>query len=593
MSVIKCLDDVLANMIAAGEVVDRPASVVKELVENSIDAKATKIEVNLIESGLKMIEIIDNGIGMDKDDALLAFHRHATSKLKTKQDLYRINTLGFRGEAIPSIASVSETTMVTSQGGLGYQVKYKAGKLIEEGSCPANKGTIMRVEKLFYNTPARLKYIKSLSIELGAITDIMDKLILANPQISFKVTNNKKVLVQTNGFNDMISLIGNVYGLETARNVKFSESSQNGMNLKMYLIQPFINKAKRNYISLIVNGRYVRNNSLINAVIDGYETYLPIGRYPIAIINLEIDPLLIDVNVHPSKMEIKFSSEDEIKEFITRSIKKTFSVEKEIIPEIKSEEKYQIDDLFQNIYQEKAYDNAISEVNHFIEDNIATYNEVKTQEIKIEEPKKETIDINMLPSKERLPYLEYIGQFFGTYLLCQNQDGLYIIDQHAAAERIRYEYYYEHLGKVDGSNQPLLIPINIELTKDLLLFVNEKMDQFEKIGFIVEESGPTSICVRSIPLWINDDDIEDTAEKIINFLLDHKTLDVSKIRDSLAKSISCKGAIKANKSLNNEEISSLLENLGNCKNPFTCPHGRPTIIKFTNFEIEKMFKRIM
>ena len=591
MPVIKCLDDVLSNMIAAGEVVDRPASVIKELVENSIDASATRIEINLIDSGVKSICVIDNGCGMDKSDCKMAFMRHATSKLKSKQDLYRINTLGFRGEAIPSIASVSEMTITSSISNEGYYVKYKAGKLVSEGSIAHNKGTTILVEKLFFNTPARLKYIKSLSLELGYITDIVDKLVLANPSISFKLTNNNKTLIQTNGYNDMIGLIGNVYGLETARNVIFKEAEQNGVKLRMYLVQPFINKAKRNYVNLIVNGRYVKNNNIINAIIEGYSTYLPLGRYPICIIYIDIDPMLIDVNVHPTKMEIKFSSEDELKEFITESVKKSFNQEKEIIPDIKVNDTYQVDELFKSFNQEKEYNEAIKKVNDYISlnEDVFKYTEEKENTNIIEE---KIID-EILPSKERLPYLEYIGQFFGTYLLCQNQDGLYILDQHAAAERIRYEYYYEVLGNVDSSNQPLLIPINIELTKQMLIFVNEHLDDFKKIGFEIEESGVNSICIRTIPLWINDTDIEKTAEKIFNYLLEHNTIDVRKIRDGLSKSISCKGAIKANKSLNKEEVDSLLSNLGLCKNPFTCPHGRPTIIKFTNYEIEKMFKRVM
>lgn len=587
MSIINLLDDVLANMIAAGEVVERPASVVKELVENSIDAKSTKIEINLIDSGLKMIEVIDNGIGMDKSDAQLSFTRHATSKIKTKADLYRINSLGFRGEAIPSIASVSEMTMITSQGGLGYMIKYKGGKKIEDSTYPSNKGTIIRVEKLFYNTPARLKYIKSLPLELGAITDIVDKLVLANPQISFKLTNNKKTIVQTNGLNDMISLIGNVYGLETARNVVFYQDMQNGMNLKMYLVQPFINRAKKSFISFIVNNRFVKNSSMINAVIEGYETYLPVGRYPIAIVLLELDPMLIDVNVHPSKLEIKFSSEDEIREFIIRSIKKSFNQTREIIPEIKEEINYKVEDIFESLNPEKVYNQAISSVNSFIEEKVVPYE--NKQALESIEGSRDVI----LPSKDRLPYMEYIGQFFGTYLLCQNNDGLFIIDQHAAAERIRYEYYFEKLGQNNSLSQPLLIPLNFELTKDMLIFVMDNLEEFHRIGFEIEESGPNSICIRSIPLWIINDDIYETSEKIFNFLLEKKCIDISKLRDSLAKTISCKGAIKANKALSHDEVKVLLSRLGDCKNPFTCPHGRPTIIKFTNYEIEKMFKRIM
>ncbi len=582
MPVIKCLDDVLANMIAAGEVVDRPASVVKELVENAIDAKATKIEVTLLDSGVKMIEITDNGIGMDSDDAMMAFRRHATSKLKTKQDLFRINTLGFRGEAIPSIASVSEMTIITSQGGLGYKVKYRGGKLQENGIHPSNKGTTVRVEKLFSNTPARLKYLKSLSVELMAVTEIMDKLILSNPKISFKFSNNNRVIVQTNGMNDMISLIGNVYGKETARNVVKNKASQNGVKLELFLVQPFINKSKRSFVTLCVNGRYVKNNALVSAVIEGYETYLPIGRYPVAVVNIEIDPMLIDVNVHPSKLEIRFSSEMELRDFIKETVSNSFGNSKEIIPEIKETVSYKAPDIFTiNEYQ---YNEAMNQTNLIVEEEIIPVETTETI------PQEETI---VLPPKERLPYLEYIGQFFGTYLLCQNQEGLYIIDQHAAAERIRYEYFYESLGNVSNESRGLLIPITMDLTKDMLIFVLDNINSINELGFEIEEMGVNSICIRRIPLWINDDDIIETSEDIINYLLEKCSINISKIRDDLAKTIACKGSIKANKALNIQEVSKLLEGLGKCQNPFTCPHGRPTIIKFTNYEIEKMFKRVM
>ena len=581
MAIIKKLDDTLSNLIAAGEVVERPASVVKELVENSLDANATYIEVNLIDSGIKMIEVIDNGDGMDPEDAKMAFQRHATSKISNMHDLSRIQTLGFRGEAIPSIASVSQMTLITNDGKKGYKVTYRGGKFQKEGNYACNKGTQIIVENLFFNTPARLKYIKSLNVELGVVTEYMDKLALSHPSVRFKLSNNKKVLMETNGYNDMVSLIGKVYGLEVAKNIFTYESSQNGTKLKAYLIAPFINRSKKSYITMIVNGRMVKNSRVINSVIDGYSTYLPTGRFPISIVFLDVDPMLIDVNVHPAKMEIKFSNEDEICKFIIESIHKSFEKEINFIAEVKEElpkEEYKAEDLFQ--------------ISSFDEE-IKPYTFKEQMEGLVEENKIDFSEPAVTLPKPKLPFLEYIGQFSGTYLLCQNAEGLFVIDQHAAAERIRYEYYYEKLGNVDNTSQQLLIPINMELTKKDFLFLKDHLELLKSIGFDVDVLNESSIDVRSVPIWVEQNLIIEITEKIINFIIENGVADISKVRDSLAKSISCKGAIKANHAINRDEVSVLLDNLSKCNNPYTCPHGRPTIIKFTNYEIEKMFKRIM
>ena len=314
------LDNHLANMIAAGEVVEKPYSVVKELVENSIDANAKNITITLQDSGMTMIDVLDDGDGMSQDDALMAFKRHATSKIKNEHDLYRINSLGFRGEAIPSIASVSLFELSTNNGLTnGYKVTYKAGKMINEESVSMNKGTHIKVSNLFFNTPARLKYIKSLNTELAYITELIDKLALANKDVRFKLINNQKVLFQSNGQGNMQSLIANIYGIEAAKNLLYKEAFCPGVEIKLYLVKSIINKSRKNDIILICNKRYVRNTNLINALIDGYKTYLPQFRYPIAVIDIKIDPLLIDVNVHPSKLEIKFSEEDVIKYTITNA----------------------------------------------------------------------------------------------------------------------------------------------------------------------------------------------------------------------------------------------------------------------------------
>lgn len=556
MAKIIKMNDHLTNLIAAGEVIDKISSVVKELVENSIDAFSTEIEVNLLYSGTKEIIVIDNGEGMDKEDIKMSFVRNATSKIKNKQDLYHINTLGFRGEAIPSIAAVSDMTIRSNNGVGGYYINYKSSKLVSEGTTPINKGTVVIVKNIFYNTPARLKYLKSNNIELANIIDLMDKLVIANPSISFKLTNNKKTILQTRGNNDMIPIIGEVFGLEAAKNTISFSDEKKGIKIKAFLIKPAITNAKRNKIVLIVNKRSVRNNNIIKAIIEGYSTYIPIGRYPIAIIFISIDPLLIDVNVHPSKAEIKFSSEKDIKDYIIEVISKNLKVNN-IIPEYKPDINYS-----------------------------TTGEQTKIDFSFIEEEKE------YVAPKRVFPYFEYVGQFSGTYLIFQNEEGIYLIDQHAAAERINYEYYYEELGSNIKSSQELLIPINIELTKKRKIYVVENISVFRELGFNIEESGINSIYIRSIPLWVKGD-IEMVAEEIVNYLINEEVVLVSKIRDALAKMISCKKSIKANHSLSKNEIDYIIENLKTCKNPYNCPHGRPTIVKMTNYEIEKMFKRVI
>lgn len=595
MGNINMLDEALSNLIAAGEVVERPLSVVKELVENSIDANATSITINLIESGLKEIEVIDDGCGMDFEDAKLCFFPHATSKINSKSDLFRIQTLGFRGEAIPSIAAISDMTLKTSNGVDNTLIKYRAGKLISTEKTNMNKGTIITVKNIFFNTPARLKYMKSPSTELSVIMDFISKIALANPLIRFKISNNQKVLLQTYGNGDITSLIGNVYGLEVAKNIINLSVVGDGFETNCSLVEPYINRTKRDNITLIVNGRVIKNNELMYAVIDAYDTLVPIGRYPIAVINIKIDPILIDVNVHPNKKEIKFSNINDICVTLKRAIKEKLQGES-IIPQINdlkyerntSYEKLELD-LTENSKKEEYKYIPKNNSNEFIpksnsnevKQNVSAYlNEIKEVFKKEEELPKETI-----------PYMEYIGIFSGTYLLFQNNEGLYLVDQHAAAERIRYEYYYDNLGKNKGS-QVLLVPFNIEFNIKDFNYLKENIDIIKEYGFILEESGLNSFYVREIPIFIKDN-MEELTRSIFDFIIENKEVNISKIRDSLAKRISCKGAIKANHNILSNEAIQLINKLRECKNPFTCPHGRPTIVKITHYEIEKMFKRVM
>ena len=595
------LDNHLANMIAAGEVVEKPYSVVKELVENSIDANAKNITITLQDSGMTMIDVLDDGDGMSQDDALMAFKRHATSKIKNEHDLYRINSLGFRGEAIPSIASVSLFELSTNNGLTnGYKVTYKAGKMINEESVSMNKGTHIKVSNLFFNTPARLKYIKSLNTELAYITELIDKLALANKDVRFKLINNQKVLFQSNGQGNMQSLIANIYGIEAAKNLLYKEAFCPGVEIKLYLVKSIINKSRKNDIILICNKRYVRNTNLINALIDGYKTYLPQFRYPIAVIDIKIDPLLIDVNVHPSKLEIKFSEEDVIKYTITNATIDALK-ETEMIPnynigskvdsytneKVNLETKYETQTLNFNL---EKYDEPTYQKNHL-------YDVKKEYSFeKNEEKIKQTPNISNTKKEDyrkTFPSFEYIGTLHVTYLLFQNEEGLFLVDQHAAEERINYEYYYHFFEKESVQTIDLLIPINVNCTKNELLFLLENKDKLTKIGFHLEESGLNSFFIRSIPTYIKNNNVEEIVKKIIYYMIEKNSVDMMILRDSLAKMIACKKSIKANHKINLEEINTLINNLKKCDNPYTCPHGRPTIVKLTTYEIEKLFKRVM
>jgi len=594
MSKIVQLSEQVSNLIAAGEVVLGPESVVKELVENSIDAKANEISINLVDAGLSKIEIIDNGCGMDEIDAMMAFNRHATSKIKTAFDLSSINTLGFRGEALPSIASVSllELYTKTSDQTYGVKVIVKAGKLIDKETNPCNTGTRIVVSNLFYNTPARLKYLKGPSVILATICNLVDKFALANPTIKFTLKNNDQVLLSTNGCNDLIELLSNVYGTNVSKLMNHSEGEVDGIKASIYFSSPVITRSRKNDITLIVNGRYVKSNQVNNAIIDAYRNYIPPLRYPVCLIDLNIDPLLIDINVHPQKMEIKFSMEQEVcdlvKETIVKGIKSLM-----LIPEVKSEEvvKPQMEainfDSYVDFKEEKdidipkkepIYEALKKEVTYVKEESKVTYKEEIKEEVKPE---------------RKLPYFEYIGQLSGTYLLFQNEEGLFLVDQHAAQERINYEKYYKMLEEPKYQTMDLLVPYSLTVTKEEFIALEDHLDLLESYGLSLEPSGINSFFVRKVPSWIKENNPELVIEKMLYFLLEAHTFDIGRVRDSLAKQMACKASIKANHFVDRLGAVRLMEELDKCDNPFNCPHGRPVFVKLTTYEIEKMFKRVV
>ena len=572
----------LANMIAAGEVVEKPSSVVKELVENSIDANAKHIRIYLLDGGLKEIKIVDDGEGMDEEDVRLAFLPHATSKIKSEYDLTRILSLGFRGEAIASIAAVSKMQILSSQDGVGgYQVTYQAGSLIANGKASANKGTTVIVKNLFFNTPARLKYLKSAKSELASITYLMDRMAIAHPSIRFTVVNDNKTYLSTTASNKAEALMGEIYGLEVAKSLIETRFCMDGVLGRILLVKPEIYRANKLEITLIVNGRYVKNYAITNAIIAGYSTYIPIGKYPIAVLYLEIDPIQIDVNIHPAKTEIKISNQEEILKIvidtISKALKQASLIPTRSIPVQNNTMGYRQETIFALPRTRISSEPKLSE-------EAAPY--AREELGAVEE------EANPKVIEQRLPQMEYVGQAFGTYLLFQNEKGLYLMDQHAAAERINYEKYYELLGNPQQPTSELLFPLSYTFTRSEALYLEEHLEDLRKLGFEVEPIGNEDFALRRVPLWAKLENAEDILYQILKLFIENKKIDVIAFRDKIAKQISCKGSIKANHALNRIEIDALYEQLSLCKNPFTCPHGRPTIIHFTIAELERMFERI-
>ena len=562
MPVIKQMDSRLANMIAAGEVVDRPASVIKELIENAIDAKSTQISVEVFDMGMSKMVVTDNGVGMDKVDAHMAFSRHATSKIKDEYDLSHIKTLGFRGEALAAISSVSKVTLKTRQENSdGFMVIYEGGHFVSDGAATLNKGTSVEVENLFFNTPARFKYIKSDLAEKNMIIDIFDRLALAHPEIRFSLMMDGKKLKETYGNRDFHQLIDRIYGSKmTEGMITFKETVQK-IHLEGYLLSPSISRSRKKDISIFVNGRYIKNYALVQAVIDGYHSHMMVGKYPIALIHIEIDPSLLDCNVHPQKYEVKFVNEMILAYHIEGYVKQALEMSRHEIPETIKEVVKDIDkEVFTPLQM--------------------TFEEVREELHVLEEEKHTT---------HKLPDMEYIGTFSGTYLLFQNEDGMYLVDQHAAAERVRYEYYMKALQHPAKAKKMMLVGLKLKLTDLDFSVIKKHRGDFELFGFTFNDDFE----LIEIPTWLLDDEIEIAVEAMVSMLEDHGKIELLKLRDALAKDISCKGAIKANKALSLKEVEHLMKMLQVSLNPYHCPHGRPTIIKLSHYDIERMFKRVV
>lgn len=582
MSNIKVMDEILANKIAAGEVIEKCVSIVKELVENSIDAKSSNIRVDLINSGVTEIKVTDDGVGMDHDDAVLAFQRHATSKLKSEDDLFKISSLGFRGEALPSIASVSEVSLKTSTGDKGTYILIKGGKIITNESCEARCGTEIIVRKLFYNTPARLKHLSSLYSELANISDFINKIALSYPDISFILTNDGKTLLNTSGNGNLLKVINNIYGIDITKKMIEINNTDGEYNIYGYISMPEVTKSSRNHMITIVNGRVVRNQEVNKTINDSYHTFKPDDRYPIVVLKIDVDTSLVDVNIHPTKQDVKFGKLEELKKLISSTISEELKKIR-LIPKIENKE---YDIPINNIMV-----NTINNYEDIDEKPNESYEEITLNlEVKEETPiYKEVIK----EEKEKVPMMYPVGLVKGTYIICQNELGMYMIDQHAANERINYEYYYYALSNLTDSID-MLIPINIELPFNEYIVVKENLNILRDMHFDIEEFGVNSFIIRSHPIWLPNGNEELAIRKIIELIISkEKNFDILKFNDRVAMTVSCKASIKANDNISIDEMQTLINKLRNCKNPYTCPHGRPTIIFYSNYELEKLFKRAM
>ncbi|MEG1305875.1 MAG: DNA mismatch repair endonuclease MutL [Bacilli bacterium] len=567
MNNIKIMDENLCNKIAAGEVVEKIANVVKELVENSIDAKSKKIEIKLLSSGTKSIKVIDDGVGMSKEDSLLSFSAHATSKIRNENDLYFINTLGFRGEALPSIASVSDIDMQTSNGIESTHVLLKAGKIVksEKGSC--NKGTIIEVINIFYNTPVRLKFLRSLSSELANIVLFLEKLALSHQEISFILTNDSNCVFSTTGSNNIAKTIFEVFGYNVSKNIHYIEAFNDDYSIKGYITNINIQKSNKSGIVTIVNNRVVNNNILNKTIKNAYHTYMFDNKFPIVVLYIETDPTLIDVNIHPTKQDIKFSKMSSLNDLVFDEIRNKL---------------LSINNTF------KAYEDVIYDK----QENSNTYN------ISNESKVYDNMELDFSCNEEECSYnnepslIEPVGLALGTYLIAHSKDIMYIIDIHAANERINYEIYLNELKKDKTSSISILIPYIIELSTSDFITISENISVLTSLGFELNPFGKNTYRITSHPLWLKSGYEEDSIKTIIDLVCSlSSSFDRVAFNDKVAASLACKASIKANSTLSLDEEEILIKRLFKCEFPYTCPHGRPTIIKYPIYELEKLFKR--
>lgn len=598
MGKIQVLDHKLANMIAAGEVVERPSSVLKELVENSIDAGAKRIQVVVRDAGRTFMSVEDDGCGMDENDVLLAFKRHATSKISSAFDLFRIHTLGFRGEALPSIASVSKMHVITSTGvGVGSEVWIEDEELTRKDAS-LRKGTKIEVEELFYNTPARLKYLKSDTTENASNLDTMVRIALAHPEVAITYTSEGRVQFQTTGRGDLLENIAAIYGFSVAKKMIPFHYECPDYEISGYLGQPELAKSSRYYMITLLNGRNVYMPKVQKAIQDGYHDYLAPTRFPFVVLDFHVDFALVDVNVHPSKKEVRFSKEEDLRHVLLENIPSALQpisifdepvLTKEV--PVKKEEKVE---QMTFLSSEEIAPTLPSEEQSVFAEKTVPYEEKKEEAKQEIKPQEEIHRPKILPDipRKNSPIIP-LAQLNKTYIIGEaiDGDGFYLIDQHAAMERINFEYYRTLYLSYLEVTRPL-IPIVITLNpSDDILFTEEKKACLKEVGIELSPFGYQTYQVTSIPTWMMKEDEQAFVEELLHMALHEDHISVESLRRHAIATIACKASLKANAAITLHEMQVLLERLFACENPHNCPHGRPIMIHFTKYEVEKMFKR--
>ena len=597
MGKIHQLDTQTANMIAAGEVVERPMGVVKELVENAIDAGSTRITVSVIDGGMTKITVRDNGIGMDSEDALNAFKRHATSKIKGQNDLFDIHTLGFRGEALPSIASVSKVTLTTSDGNDSTRVQIEYGEIKNAGNYPCDEGTEISIEGLFYRTPARLKHLKSGSYENTLIQDVIVKFAFSYPSIAFTFISNDRISFQTTGKGNLLEVIYQAWGREAGENAIAVDFSDYDYHVTGYIVKPSLTRVSRNCMHVFLNGRMVRTFRLYKSILDGYEDFIVKGRNPLVVLNIEMDPQLLDVNVHPSKWEVRISKENQLEYLIKDNIREAL---KSTILAPVAEVKVAVQ---RAAVEPIVFDTNSALVTPFVAKKevtvtpvvetkpIETIKEENIKSVIQEEIKEEKIIEEKEIQHEKLPEMTVIGQLHEKFILCSTEKGLAILDQHACQERVHYEELLQKLEETTPVMMELLVPISILAGNDLVERVDEINASISDMHFQFEPFGRDTFIVRSVPMWMKEVEEERFLQDVIDNFKNDRDSKYARMEKKKIATMACHSSIRFNRTLSLDEMKEVVKQLYKCQNPYHCPHGRPTFIILDEKELTKEFLR--
>ncbi len=631
MAQIKILPQSIADKIAAGEVAERPSAVVKELVENSIDAGATQITVEIKNGGISYISVEDNGCGIPFDEAEFAFVRHATSKLQEIDDLFRIQTMGFRGEALASICAVSDVEVVTKEksADIGARLVLRHGEVVSKEEIACNSGTVMLVENLFASVPARMKFLKKDATEAGYVTDVLSRIALSKPNISFRYISDGKEVFSTAGDGSLKNAILNIYGIDHAKGVIEVDHTEHGVKVSGVIGKAELSRGNRSKQTLFVNGRYIKNHVVSKIVEEAYRNELMTGRFPFFVLDIGLSPELVDVNVHPAKTEIKFANEKEVYDITYHAVKNAlYKKSSESFEAVKAEEKASFGFGVNGVLRppkKEVVDTAV--VKEFLNNTASagssyySFQEPKRNEIFDTKTEKRFEEIRetafkeeplvmayneAVPEIEKEPtlfedevkntaYWKICGQVFDTYVIAQKNDSMFLIDQHAAHERKRFEILKSDYEQRGVSGQMLLVPIVMDADSLEMGVVRDKGEILEKMGFGIEEFGKNSLIIRQTPFVADDDDIKALALEVIEILGEARPSGILRFEERILDTISCKYAIKANKKLSVLEMETLIKDVEALEKRgiTTCPHGRPIKVEFTKREIEKMFKRIV